>query len=81
MMKATLCTVEAVPFLRRELSNISIATNARKPVALRLKGHVSTPKELTLLEGIGVRIAERGGVKVVGVPTATDAFAMESALI
>ena len=41
-------------------------------IALRLKGHVPTPEQIALLEGIGVRIDERGEVKVVGVLVGTD---------
>ena len=44
------------------------------------KGHVLTPEEISLLQGIDVRIAEQGGVKVVGVPIGTDEYAMDSAM-
>ena len=66
MMEITPDTVEVVPFLQRELSNIGIATNPSKTVALPPKGHVPTPEHITLLEGISVSIAERGGFKVGG---------------
>ena len=33
-----------------------------KKVALPPKGHVPTPEQIALLQGIGVSIAERGGV-------------------
>ena len=69
-----------VPFLQQELANIGIAINPNKTVALPPKGHVPTLDEIALLEGIDVRIAERGGVKVVGVPIGTDAYARESAM-
>ena len=72
--------MKVVPSLQRELSNIGIAINPSKTVALPPKGHVPTLEQTALLEGIGVRIAERGGVKVVGVPVGTDEYAMESAL-
>ena len=49
-------------------------------MALPPKGHVPTLEQIALLEGIGVRIAEWGGVKVVGVPVGTDGYAMESAM-
>ena len=39
-----------------------------------------TPEEIALLGGIGVRIAEGGGVNVVGVPIGNDTFAVNSAL-
>ena len=80
MMEITPDTVEVVPFFQRELSNIGIAINPSKTVALPSKGHVPTPEQITLLEGIGVSIDERGGVKVVGVPIGTDEYARESAM-
>ena len=80
MMEITPDTVEVVPFLERELSNTGIAINPSKTVALPPKGHVPTPEHTALLEGIGVSIAERGGVKVVGVPIGTDEYARESAM-
>ena len=73
-------TVEVVSVLQRELASIGIAINPRKTVVLPPKGRVSTMKETALPDGIDVRIAERGGAKVVGVPIATDAYAMESAM-
>ena len=66
--------------LQRELSEIGIAIATSQTVALPPKGHVPTSEEISLLQGIGVRIAERGGVKVVGVPIGTDAYAMDSAM-
>ena len=72
--------MEVVPSLQRELSNIGIAINPSKTAALPPKGHVPTPEQIDLLEGIGVRIAERGGMKVVGVPVDTDEHAMESVM-
>ena len=39
-----------------------------------------TPEQIALLESICVSIAERGGVKVVGVPIGTDEYARESAM-
>ena len=80
MMEITPDTVEVVPFLQRELSNIGIAINPSKTVALPPKGHVPTPEQIALLEGIGVSIAERGGVQVVGVPIGTDEYVRESAM-
>ena len=62
MMEITPDTVEVVLFLQRELSNIGIAINPSKTVALPPKGHVPTPEQIALLEGIGASIAERGGV-------------------
>ena len=73
-------TAEVVPFVQRELSNIGFAINPSKTVALPPKEHLNTPEKIALLEGIGVRIAERGGVNVVGVPVAPDEYARESAM-
>ena len=42
MMEITPDTVEVVPFLQRELSNIGIVINPSKTVALPPKGHVPT---------------------------------------
>ena len=73
-------TVDVVPFLQRELASIGIAMNPRKTAALPPKGHVPTLEEIARLESVDVRVVERGGVKVVGVPLGTDAYAMESAM-
>ena len=54
--------MEVVPFLQCELFNIGIAINPSKTVALPPKEHVPTPEQTALLEGIGISIAERGGV-------------------
>ena len=80
MTEITPDTVEVVPLLQRELSNLSIAINPRKTFALPPKGHVPTPKQISLLEGIGFSIAGRGGAKVVGVPVDKDEYARESAM-
>ena len=80
MAEVSVDTVGLVPFLQRELANIENAVNLVKTVALPPKGHVPTLDEIALLEGIDVRIAERGGVKVVGVAIGTDAHAGESAM-
>ena len=72
--------MEAVPFLQRELSKIGIAINPSKTAALPPKGHVPTPDQNALVEGIGDSIAECGGVMVVGVPVGTDEYARESAM-
>ena len=54
--------------------------NPSNAVALPAKEHVPTLKENVLVEGVDVRIAERGGVKVVGVPIGTDEYAIEGAM-
>ena len=78
MMEITPDTVEVVPFLQRELSNNGIAINPSKTVPLPLNGHAPTPEKIALLEGIGVSIAERDGVNVVGVPIGTGEYAREN---
>ena len=81
MIEITPDTVEVVPaLLQRELSNISTAINPSKTVALPPKGHSPTPEQIALPGGIGDRIAERGGAKVVGVPVGTDEYARESTM-
>ena len=73
-------TVGVVSFLERELIARGINLNPAKTVALAPKGHVSTPEETSRLAGVGVRIADEGGIKVVGVPVGSDEFAIESAI-
>ena len=46
-------------------------------VALAPKRHVPTPEDISLLAGVGVRMADAGGIKVVGVPVGSDEFAIE----
>ena len=79
-MEITSDTMEAAPFLQRELSHIGIVVNPRKTAALPPKGHVPTLEECTLIEGIDVRIAERGGINVVCVPIGTKACTMANAM-
>ena len=67
-------------FLQRELTARGIHLNLGKTVALVPKGHVSTPEEISLLAGVGVRIADEGGIQVVGVPVGTDEFGIESVI-
>ena len=54
-------------------------TPAKRWPSLR-RGTYRHWKKIALLEGVDVRIAERGGLKVVGVPIGADAYAMESAM-
>ena len=65
-------TIRAFAFLRRELDDIGIVVNAAKTVALPPKGHAPTMEEISLLESGEVRIADEGGVTVVGVPLGTE---------
>ena len=44
------------------MASMCITMNPIKTVAFPAKGHVPTLEEIALLEGIDVRIAERGGV-------------------
>ena len=66
LMGITANTVRAFAFLRRELHDIGIVVNPAKTVALPPKGHAPTAEEMSLLESVYVRIADEGGVKVVG---------------
>ena len=70
-----------MPFLERELTARGMHLNPGKTVALAPKGYVPTPEEISLLAGVGIRIADEGGTKVVGVPVGTDEFAIELSLI
>ena len=80
MVEVTSDAVDVVLVLQRELASNGIAMNPSKTVVLPPKGHVPTLEEIVLLESVDVLIAERGGVKVIGVPIGTDAYAMESAM-
>ena len=80
LIEITTDAVEVVPFLQREVFNIGVAINPSQTVTLPPKGHEPTPELIALLEGIGVRISERGGVKVVEVPVGTDEYLRESTL-
>ena len=70
-----------MPFLKRELTARGIHLNQSKTVTLAAEGHVPTPENTSFLAGVGVRIVDEGGIKVVGVPVGTDElFAIESAI-
>ena len=73
-------TIRALAFLRRELDDIGIVVNAAKTVALPPKGHASTAEDISLLETVDVRIADEGGVTVVGVPIGTEEYVRERAM-
>ena len=73
-------TAGVVPFLERKLTARGINLNPGKTVALTTKGHVPTPEEISLLAGVGVRIVDEAGIKVVGVPVGSDEFAIESTI-
>ena len=57
-----------------------INLNPRKTVALAPKCHVPTPEDISILAEVGVRVADEGGINVVGTPVGTDEFAIESAI-
>lgn len=58
-------------FLRRELEDIGLVVKPTKIVALLPKGHAPTTEEGSLLESVGVDIADEVGMAVVGVPIGT----------
>ena len=69
--------VRVVPFPLQhgELCEIGIPTNPNKTVVLPPNGHVpARPQVSHFWGGIGVRVAEEGGEKVVGLPISNDAF-------
>ena len=57
-----------------------IHLNPGKTVVLAPKRHVPTPGYISLLAGVGVRIADEGAIKVVEVPVGNVEFAIESAV-
>lgn len=68
------------PSLLDKLCETGIVIRPIKTVALPPKAHVRTPEEMSLLRGIGVCIAEGGGVKVTDVPIGKRAYAMIRAI-
>ena len=69
-----------VSILERELTARGVHLNPGKTVALTPKGHVPTPEDISLLAGVGIRIADEGGIKVVRAPVVSDEFAIERAI-
>ena len=61
LMGMTANTIRAFTSLRRELENIGIVVNTSKTVDLPPKGHARTMEEISLLEIVDVRVAERTG--------------------
>ena len=80
LMGVTTNTARAFAFLRRELEAIGIVVNTAKTVALPPKGHAPTAEEISLLESVGVRIENEGGMTVVDIPIVTDEYLLERAL-
>ena len=56
-------TVRVFTFFRQELE--AIVVNVTKTVALPPKEHAPTAEDISLLEGVDVRIVGEGGVAVV----------------
>ena len=48
--------------------------NATEAVTLPPKGHAPMAKEISLLESVEARIADKGGVAVVGVPIGSEEY-------
>ena len=65
---------------KQELTVRGIHLNPGKTVVLAPKRHVPTPGDISLLAGVGVRIADEGAIKVVEVPVGNVEFAIESAV-
>ena len=74
LARITANMVRAFVFLRRELDDIGIVINAANTVALPPTGHAPTAEEISLLKSVEVRIADEGGVAVVGVPIGTEEY-------
>ena len=72
-------TIRAFAFLRRELEDIGIVINTSKTVALPEKSHAPTAEDISILKSVDVRVAYKGGVTVVGVPTGNDEYVLERA--
>ena len=69
-----------MPFLERELTARGMHLNPGKTVALAPKGHVPTVENISLLAGVGGRIAGGGEINVFGVPVGSDEFAIDNAI-
>ena len=69
-----------VSFLERELTARGVHLNPGKTVAWTPKGHVPTPEDISLLAGVGIRVADEGVIKVVRTPVVSDEFAIERAI-
>ena len=72
LTRITANTVRAFVFLRQEPDDIGIVVNAAKTMALPLKEHAPTAEKISLLESF--RIADEGGVTVVGIPSGTGEY-------
>ena len=79
LVGVTVNTVGASVILRRELDGIGVVVNPTKTVALPPKGYAPTVEDISILDSVDVRIADKGEVTVVGVPIDTDEYAVERA--
>ena len=80
LVGVTINAVRIFAFLRRELDAIGIVVNPAKTVAIPPTGHAPSAEEISLLGSVDVRIADKGGVTVVGVPIGTDGWVLERAM-
>ena len=80
LMIITANMIGAIAFLRSDLDDIGIVVNPAEIVALLPKGHAPTAEEASFLESADVRIANDGGVTVVGVAIDTDEYVLERAM-
>ena len=80
MSNTTLNIMRVAPFLQLERCEIGISIKSSETVAWPPKGLMPTPEEGFSLGGIGVRVAEGSGVKMVGLAIGNDAFAENSAV-
>ena len=77
LMGVTANTIKCIAFLRSELDDIGIMVNPAKNVALLPNGHAPTVEEVQLVKRVDVRVADKEGVTVVGVPIVTDKYVLE----
>ena len=80
LMEVTANTVKAFDLFRRELDDIGIVVNPAKTMALPPKEDAPMAEEISLFESVDVRIADEGGVAVVGVPICTNEYVLEQAM-
>ena len=73
-------TIRTIALLRREMGDTGIVANPANNVAIPPKGHAPTAEEILLRESVDVRIADEGGVSVVGVLIGTDEYVLERAM-
>ena len=79
LMRITANAIKAFAFLQRELEDIGIVVNTSKTMVLPPKDHGPRAEEISLLESVDVRVADKGGVTVVGVPIGTYKYVLARA--